>query len=278
MPLTTSFRIFDGDDNKGRGIDEEVAVETRSLQEDLLAIDGVEHAEVDGDSSAPSGLRIRVSHDADQKVVGESIRRVLSAHGLGTDTRLPGEPATSGDEPRRRAGQTMASVSEIAAQAAPVSVATLAAVDDEVETMEEDFAEGDRTTYEPLLEPSEGERRVSRTPQTTPSRVTIEKVSVEEGRTGIVVTVVASDGQSETELARSTDGGVEHAVVLAAARLAAPGAPDPVVIEIEERRVEGVDIVMIVLDNNGVVKAGSAVIGAGQAFALGRATWAAMLN
>jgi hypothetical protein len=66
--------------------------------------------------------------------------------------------------------------------------------------------------------------------------------------------------------------------VLAAARLASPGSPDPIVIEIEERRIEGVDIVMIVIDDNGTVKAGSAVVGAGQAFALGRATWAAMLT
>jgi hypothetical protein len=110
------------------------------------------------------------------------------------------------------------------------------------------------------------------------ARVTIERVSVEEGRSGIVVTVVSSDGQSETELARTSEGGVEQAVVLAAARLASPGSPDPIVIEIEERRIEGVDIVMIVIDDNGTVKAGSAVVGAGQAFALGRATWAAMLT
>lgn len=257
----------------GRGIEEEVALEARSLKEDLLAIDGVEHAEVDGDSSAPSGLRIRVSHDADQKLVGESIRRVLSAHGLGTDTRLPGEPAVPSDETLDGADRTMASVSEIAAQTAPVSVATLAAVNDAV-----DITEGEQSAHEPLVDPSTVDPKRHRIPKQPSSRVTIDKVSVEEGRTGIVVTVVASDGQSETELARSTDGGVEHAVVMAAARLAAPGGPDPIVIEIEERRVEGVDIVMIVLDNNGVVKAGSAVIGAGQAFALGRATWAAMLN
>lgn len=245
-------------------------METRSLQDDLLAIDGVEHAEVDGDGSSPSGLRIRVSHDADQRLVGESIRRVLSAHGLGTDTQLPGEPSVTGDTPE--SAVAMASVSEIAAQAAPATVSTLEAVDDSRD-------EG-QASYEPLLEPPHRSSATDTGPPgtTRPARVTIEKVAVEEGRDGIVITVVASDGQSETELARSTDGGVEHAVVLAASRLASPGAPDPIVIEIEERRVEGVDIVMIVLDDNGVVKAGSAVVGAGQAFALGRATWAAMLN
>jgi hypothetical protein len=47
-------------------------------------------------------------------------------------------------------------------------------------------------------------------------------------------------------------------------------------VEIEDRRVEGVDIVMIVLDVNGRMAAGSAVVGAGRAFALARATWSAL--
>ena len=45
-------------------------------------------------------------------MVGREIRRVLSAHGLGTDTRLPGEPGNA--EPLKPV--SMASVSEIAAQ------------------------------------------------------------------------------------------------------------------------------------------------------------------
>jgi hypothetical protein len=64
--------------------------------------------------------------------------------------------------------------------------------------------------------------------------------------------------------------------MLVAARLAAPNNPDPIVIDIDERRIEGVDIVMIVLDCNGRVAAGSSVIGAGRAYALARATWAAV--
>lgn len=239
-------------------------MEARSLQEDLLAIDGVEHAEVDGGSDSPSGLRIRVSQDANQKLVGEAIRRVLSVHGLGTDTTLPGEPAQGGAR-----ATDMASVSELAAQSKG-SVATLEAVADEP------IDGADQVTYEPLVKPRSESPSGAEAPR--PARVTIDRVAVEEGRNGILVTVVASDGQSETELARANDDGVGRAVVIAAARLAKPGAPDPVVIEIEERRIEGVDIVMIVLDDNGVVKAGSAVVGAGQAFALGRATWAAMLN
>ena len=69
---------------------------------------------------------------------------------------------------------------------------------------------------------------------------------------------------------------VESAVVRATARLAMPHAPEATVVDIDDRRVEGVDIVMIVLDVDGDMHAGSAVVAAGRAFALGRATWAAL--
>jgi hypothetical protein len=104
----------------------------------------------------------------------------------------------------------------------------------------------------------------------------IESVGVEEGRDGILVTVASSDGEAVRQIASSTEGGVEAAVVKATARLADPEAPDPVVVDIEDRRISGVDIVMIVLDADGTISAGSSVVAAGRSFALGRATWAAL--
>jgi hypothetical protein len=104
----------------------------------------------------------------------------------------------------------------------------------------------------------------------------IESVAVVEGRSGILVTVTDSNDAETSHVASSTEGGVEAAVVIAAAQLVDPSSPDPLVIEIEDRRVEGVDIVMIVLDMDGQIAAGSAIVEAGRVFALGRATWAAL--
>jgi hypothetical protein len=116
--------------------------------------------------------------------------------------------------------------------------------------------------------------------QTAPERngsiARLDSVAVVEGRLGIVVTVTASNGSEVSHAAASSEGGVETAVVKAAARLVDSASPDPIVVEIEDRRVEGVDIVMIVLDMDGKLVAGSAVVEAGRAFALGRATWAAL--
>lgn len=246
-------------------------MQSRSLREDLLAIDGVEGADIDGVTDAPTGLRIRIAQDANQVVVGQAIRRVLSDHGLGTDTTLPGEAAAR----VRSEDVSMASVSEIASAAEDsASVTTLLPADEDEE--DKVFDLGDQTYDVPV--PMDGSSSGSEPEEDRPEVVVarIERVSVQEGRRGILVTVESTDGRVETVIARTADGGVERAVVLAAARLAAPGSPDPVIVEIEERRVEGVDIVMIVLDRDGEMAAGSAVVGAGNAFALGRATWAAI--
>jgi hypothetical protein len=167
----------------------------------------------------------------------------------------------------------MASVSEIAADAEETaSITTLLPVDDEVEVI--DLVDEHLHLEESPANADSEAMEAAAIPELVIAR--IERVSVQEGRRGILVTVETTDGRVEKVIARTADGGVERAVVLAAARLAAPASPDPLIVEIEERRVEGVDIVMIVLDRDGVMAAGSAVVVAGSAFALGRATWAAV--
>jgi len=104
----------------------------------------------------------------------------------------------------------------------------------------------------------------------------IENVAVEEGRGGVLVTVVASDGTEATKSATPTEGGVELAVVRATAALVNAESPDPIVVDIEDRRIEGVDLVIVVLNVNGKLVTGSSVVAAGRPFALGRATWAAL--
>lgn len=293
---------------------------SRSLEEDLLDIPGVEGAEVDGPGVSPSGLRIRIADGADQSAVGAAIRRVLTKHGFGTDTRLPGEDANP--RPTGVAGEGARAPSTFEA----THDAADSAVDDEhdvassvmviAETAEKDNEPGDDVIdltdaltgeEEPAAPPVEKEPveevavvveaspspgswtsappQAEETPQVSddveevsiPAVIArIDRVAVEEARDGIAVTVSSTDGRTESQPASATEGGVEVAVVRAAARLAQPGAPDPTIIEIEDRRIEGVDIVMIVLDIDGTVAAGAAIVGAGRSFALGRATWAAL--
>ena len=292
---------------------------TRSLEEDLREIPGVEGAEMDSSGGSPGGLRIRIAEGVDQGAVGQAIRQVLTKHGFGTDTCLPGEAPI----PEVRSDETQADEvtmeplpvepeAETAAEEQPSSIAVI--VDDEPESLPtvvdltdedagpgEDPEGGGRPDAEvvappsPLLEDVGDTVEASTSPgswgsagsddpvggqseeKLTPATVTrLERVAVEEARSGISVIVSTTDGRSATEAASSTEGGVEEAVVKAASQLARPGQPDPNIVEIEDRRIEGVDIVMIVLDLDGNLAVGAAIVVAGRSFALGRATWAAL--
>jgi hypothetical protein len=165
----------------------------------------------------------------------------------------------------------MATVSDLAADTDGGSGATAA---DEQPKRIIDLTQEERTG--PLVPPRTEVASAARHSALAPPIVSIDKVSVEEGRSGIVVTISTTDDRIEREPARPSEGGVDRAVVLAATRLATPDSPDPIIIDVDERRIEGVDIVMIVLDCNGRMAAGSAVIGAGRAYALARAAWAAV--
>ncbi len=300
----------------------------RSLQEDLLSIPGVEGAEVEGSADKPAGLRIRIAEGADQRAVGGAIRRVLTAHGLGTDTRLPGESSgesdaspvspvpSASDDAMGPSGTSEAMSSDGGeATAAPAGSAAVAVEEEEAAAVidltgdagsiedgaiaEPDVAvdavaqPGEQSAETAIDEPEEDsllprDVRSLTAPADPVGALTppgggvsvavsrLASVAVEEGRDGITVTVTASDGSALRQAAGSSEGGVEAAVVRATAKLAMPNAPDAAVIEIEDRRVEGVDIVMIVLDVDGRMTAGSAVVGAGRAFALARATWSAL--
>lgn len=276
---------------------------TNSLQDDLLGIPGVEGAEIDGAEDSPAGLRIRIAEGADQEAVGGAIRRVLSAHGLGTDTQLPGEqsqaptseversavailtsedeePVSEDEEDEDESGGAVIDLTdkipETAVAEEPVEDDSpdlpqiLAAPEAPESEDTPSFVEPRRVEYLPDVSDPEPELPASR------SIARIDSVSVAEGRGGVVVTIGASDGTEMSQVASSSEGGVEAAVVKAAAKLANSTSPDPIVIEIEDRRVEGVDIVMIVLDLDGELSAGSAIVAAGRPFALGRAAWAAL--
>ncbi|MCL1599327.1 MAG: hypothetical protein M3094_09095, partial [Actinomycetia bacterium] len=253
-----------------------------SLEEDLRKIPGVEGAEIDGSGDTPGGLRIRIAEGADQRAVGQEIRKVLTKHGLGTDTRLPGEDQSemeavtpAGEMVTEAAApegvpepapeirtSTVAVIEEDGARSTDTTIVDLTDQADDDHEEQEDGAGDDPDAEEPPLEevvgtleasPSPGswvaagldpvDSRVPEDPSGSGVIAKLDRVAVEEARNGISVTVSTTDGRSATEPASSTEGGVEAAVVKAAAKLARPGTPDPNIVEIEDRRIEGVDVV-----------------------------------
>jgi hypothetical protein len=62
------------------------------LRDDLLSLPGIEQAEIDGDSTAPAGVRVRLAPGVDPVTIGDEIRRVLAMHGLHQETAGSPEP------------------------------------------------------------------------------------------------------------------------------------------------------------------------------------------
>ena len=53
-----------------------------NLREELMSLDGVAGAEVDESQDSPSGVRVRLEPDADARIVGVEVQRVLASHGM----------------------------------------------------------------------------------------------------------------------------------------------------------------------------------------------------
>ena len=53
-----------------------------TLRDDILAIPGIDDAELEGDAASPDGVRVRLSYGADSQRVGREVRRILALHGM----------------------------------------------------------------------------------------------------------------------------------------------------------------------------------------------------
>lgn len=68
------------------------------LREDLLSLPGVESADLDGDATAPTGVRVRLAPGVDAADVGEQVQRVLALHGLRSEIDVgPPPPSVASD-------------------------------------------------------------------------------------------------------------------------------------------------------------------------------------
>lgn len=110
----------------------------------------------------------------------------------------------------------------------------------------------------------------------TTARGVLQRVSVEEGRELVNVTVATSDGRHAVRSALPTDEGVQAAVVAAVGALFDPTLPTPVLVAVEEALLGGRPVITVVLDAEGGRLVGSATVGAHKAFALARAVWSAL--
>jgi hypothetical protein len=214
-----------------------------SLREDLVALDGVAEAEIDESIDAPSGVRVRLEPDADPRLVGMEVTRVLATHGLRSKITGRDDPfvdqmdeeSTGSDEPM--------------------------------------FAEPPPPPPPPLVTPDGNGTEPSTFPADAPAG--LRSVAVVESDEGLAVTATAVDGETVTQKPGPSEDGLLEAVVTAVGAL---GGAGPVrVISLVVGPADDTEVVTVVVGReDGSKGAGAALVEATRAWAAGRAAWSAL--
>lgn len=221
-----------------------------SLRDELLSVVGVASAEVDADDDTPSGVRVRLLPDADANRVGLEVQRVLASHGM--------RSRVASDE----------------SVAAPV-----------VDLAPPDVVPPRPVVPPPLPEPAvvvepppaeAGTRSPFAPPQEPGDRPVLASLAFEESADGVTVTAVAADGRRFSRRAGAvTDQAVSEAVVAAVGALS-EGKPQRL-LWVSAETIDGTQVVTVLVERtDGTRLAGAAVVRAAKAYAVARATWAAL--
>jgi hypothetical protein len=226
------------------------------LRDELRSLPGVAEADIDRDGDVPTNVRVRLHPQADPGRVGVEVQRVLASHGM--RSRVSDEEGVS-------ASVVSLPVPEAAMpprpEAPPPVAVTASATADEPSP--------------PVEEPARNAPPPTEVSSTGPSGVGLASVSVEESADGVAVVATASDGRRFSQRTRPDEEAVAAAVVAVVGALAV-GKP-PRLLSVSSQRAEGAEAVTVLLEqSDGRRVAGAAVVAAGRAYAVARATWAAL--
>jgi len=225
-------------------------VVAESLRDELLAIPGIDGAEVD-DGDGVSGVRVQLAAGADPDRVGQAVQRVLATHGM-RSTVAPGTVPASGPPPPPGASSVVA-----------------------FPQGGREGAAGRRTVIVPSDGSPEAEAAAVAPPLPAPVAM-LDVVTVEEGTAGVVVRVIGQDGSRAERRARSTGKGLDEAIVAAVADLVG-ASPQPLVLAVHDEEAGETNSVTVVIEiGGGDYRAGAAVVEAGRAFAIAQAAWMAL--
>lgn len=227
-----------------------------NLREELMSLDGVAGAEVDESQDSPSGVRVRLEPDADARIVGVEVQRVLASHGM--------RSRITGDEEAEPEGDAQPEPpTEVAAAVVPEEPAEPLPVPPSVPPP-------------PLEPPPIG---VPEPPGEAPPSVGAEpglaSLAVEESAEGVTVIAAATDGRTLTQASGPSEEGLLDAVVSAVGALAEGESPGLISVVFSD--ANDAEVVTVVAErSDGSTVAGAAVVRVGRPFAVARATWSAL--
>ena len=214
-----------------------------TLRNELLSLLGVADAEIAGEGVTPDNVRVRLHPEADPRSVGAEVQRVLASHGM--RSRITGEDGPS-------APVVSLPVADLPIPPRPVMPPPVPVVD-----------EGPPEPAAPRpADPSGGISALA-------------SLTVEESVDGVTVVATAADGRRFSQRTAATEEAVAAAVVAVVGALA-EGKP-PRLLAATLGVTEGTEVVTVLLERVDMTRtAGAAVVKAGRAYAVARATWAAL--
>lgn len=230
-----------------------------SLRAELLAIEGIATAELDGDETAPLGVRVQLAAGADPASVGVAVERVLASHGM--RSHRAEEEAAAGQAVAEEAIEDEAKSSSVGGPPPPPGAASNNG-DASVLPMR-------RVVEEPVerVEPVEPDVTFEATlPQ-------LESVSVEESRRGIAVRVTLG-GESVTRQVGTSPDGMDAAIVGALTQLLGIEAE---LVAAQRGEAGAAKMITVLVDVAGRGQhVGSALVVASDAYAVAQAAWKAL--
>jgi hypothetical protein len=276
-----------------------------SLHDELLAIPGIDGAELEGDAVAPQGVRVQLSVGADPQEVGRQVQQVLAAHGMRSqmaDEAEVEQGVASGsvvnladyeaEQARHAAHSDPLPQLEIAGSlppaSAPVSPLTGPApanVAEETPAPSAVAADDDQAAGEagPVVagaglaaESADTAGVAAGAGEHRSSVRTLAAVSVREDRSGVVVTVTSDSGASASRTAPATSRGLEQAAVGAVIRLVDPAGETRLVAVADTVEAGSTIVVVLVEDERGVRAAGASAMRGDRTAAIARAAMAAL--
>ena len=218
-----------------------------SLQAELLAIEGIAAAELDGAEEAPQGVRVQLAAGANAESVGVAVEKVLASHGMKSHRAAEDDDP----EPDQEVGREGAGPPPPPGAGGDAAILPM------------------RGVVEPVVEtviPAELESAVSLSPR-------LESVAVEESREGIAIRLTVG-GQAITRQVGSGPDGMDAAIVAALSQALDVEADH---LSTQRREAGDAKIVTVLLEVAGRgQQVGSAVVVAGEAYAMAYAAWKAL--
>lgn len=227
-----------------------------SLHAELMSIDGIAAAELDGSEDAPLGVRVQLAAGADAESVGREVERILADHGMRSH-----RPSSDETEATTLGGSSTPGSSASGPNLGPPPPPG---------------AESNGVTADVVPMRGAAARAAISWPtaaaESIPPRP-LESVSVEEGRDGIAVRVVVGDAAVTRQVGSGPDA-LDTAIVAALTESLGVEAD---LVAVQRSDAGDAKIVTVLLEVAGVgQQVGSAVVGAGAAFAVALAAWRAL--